>query len=202
MRGRIGQVFAMAGLEVVACDVDPGLTRRHLDRLRRFRGAGPSAPSPSVLGVVLTITISRATTESMITLRRRCRVIRAMRGAAGASVSTCWGTLVVQVEADDGTVGFGVTTAGEPGAWIVERHLARFPEGAPVVDVEKIWDQMFQSTLFYGRKGLVLNVISAVDLALYDLSVSSSHCRKVRTGRKFDFQLPVAGSKTPQWSEI
>jgi L-rhamnonate dehydratase len=51
----------------------------------------------------------------------------------------------------------------------VERHLARFLEGALVTDIEKIWDQMFRSTLFYGRKGLVLNVISAVDLALYDL---------------------------------
>ena len=40
------------------------------------------------------------------------------------------GTLVVEVEADDGTIGFGVTTGGEPGAWIVERHLARFLEGA------------------------------------------------------------------------
>src|SRR6188474_1770051 len=79
------------------------------------------------------------------------------------------GTLVVQVEADDGTIGFGVTTAGEPGAWIVERHLARFLEGALVTDIEKIWDQMWRSTPFYGRKGLVLNVISAVDLALYDL---------------------------------
>ena len=38
------------------------------------------------------------------------------------------GTLVVEVEADDGTIGFGVTTAGEPGAWIVEKHLARFLE--------------------------------------------------------------------------
>jgi L-rhamnonate dehydratase len=79
------------------------------------------------------------------------------------------GTLVVQVEADDGTVGFGVTTAGEPGAWIVEHHLARFLEGAQVTDVELLWDQMYRSTLFYGRKGLVLNVISAVDLALWDL---------------------------------
>jgi L-rhamnonate dehydratase len=51
----------------------------------------------------------------------------------------------------------------------VERHLARFLEGAQVIDIEKIWDQMWRSTLFYGRKGLVLNVISAVDLALYDL---------------------------------
>ena len=79
------------------------------------------------------------------------------------------GTLVVQIEADDGTVGFGVTTAGEIGAWIVEKHLARFLEGRPVSDLEIIWDQMYLSTLFYGRKGVVLNAISAVDLALYDL---------------------------------
>jgi L-rhamnonate dehydratase len=79
------------------------------------------------------------------------------------------GTLVVEVEADDGTVGFAVTTAGEPGAFIVEKHLARFVEGARVTDIEKIWDQMYRSTLFYGRKGVVLNAISAVDLALYDL---------------------------------
>jgi L-rhamnonate dehydratase len=79
------------------------------------------------------------------------------------------GTLVVEVEADDGTVGFGVTTAGEPGAFIVERHLARFLEGAPVTATERIWDQMYSATLFYGRKGLVLNVISAIDLALWDL---------------------------------
>ncbi|HEY8700477.1 MAG TPA: L-rhamnonate dehydratase [Arthrobacter sp.] len=79
------------------------------------------------------------------------------------------GTLVVEIEADDGTVGFAVTTAGELGAFIVEKHLARFVEGARVTDIEKIWDQMYKSTLFYGRKGVVLNAISAVDLALYDL---------------------------------
>lgn len=79
------------------------------------------------------------------------------------------GTLVVEIEAEDGTVGFAVTTAGELGAFIVEKHLARFVEGARVTDIEKIWDQMYRSTLFYGRKGVVLNAISAVDLALYDL---------------------------------
>ena len=35
MGGGIAQVFAMAGLDVVICDTDPDLTRRHLDRLRR-----------------------------------------------------------------------------------------------------------------------------------------------------------------------
>jgi len=79
------------------------------------------------------------------------------------------GTLVVEVETDDGTTGFAVTTGGELGAWIVENHLARFIEGRPVTDIEKMWDQMYLSTLYYGRKGIVLNTISGVDLALWDL---------------------------------
>jgi len=79
------------------------------------------------------------------------------------------GTLVVEIEADNGTTGFAVTTGGEPGCWIVENHLARFVEGARITDVERIWDQMYLSTLHYGRKGLVLNAISGIDLALWDL---------------------------------
>lgn len=79
------------------------------------------------------------------------------------------GTLVVEVEASDGTVGFAVTTGGEPAAYIVEKHLARFLEGAKVTDIEKIWDQMYFSTQYYGRKGLVVNALSGVDLALWDL---------------------------------
>jgi len=79
------------------------------------------------------------------------------------------GTLVVEVETEDGTTGFAVTTGGELGAWIIEKHLARFVEGQLVTDIEKIWDQMYLSTLYYGRKGIVLNTISGVDLALWDL---------------------------------
>jgi L-rhamnonate dehydratase len=79
------------------------------------------------------------------------------------------GTLVVEAEASDGTIGFAVTTGGELGAWIVEKHLARFIEGQKLTDLELMWDQMFRATLFYGRKGIVLNAISGVDLALWDL---------------------------------
>jgi L-rhamnonate dehydratase len=79
------------------------------------------------------------------------------------------GTLVVEIEASDGTVGFAVTTGGEVGAFIVEKHLARFIEGQRVTDIEKMWDQMYFATLYYGRKGIVLNAISGVDLALWDL---------------------------------
>ena len=79
------------------------------------------------------------------------------------------GTLVVEIEADNGTVGFAVTTGGEIGAYIVEKHLSRFLEGRKVTEIEKIWDQMYFSTQYYGRKGIVVNTISGVDLALWDL---------------------------------
>ena len=79
------------------------------------------------------------------------------------------GTLVVEIEADDGTVGFAVTTAGEIGAFIVEKHLSRFLIGRKVTEIEKIWDQMYFATQYYGRKGVVVNTISGVDLALWDL---------------------------------
>ena len=79
------------------------------------------------------------------------------------------GTLVVEAEASDGSVGFAVTTGGEIGAYIVEKHFARFVEGRAITDLDLIWDQLYNSSLFYGRKGIVLNAISGVDLALWDL---------------------------------
>lgn len=79
------------------------------------------------------------------------------------------GSMVVEIEADDGTCGVGITIGGEPGCYIVEHHLSRFVEGQDPRNIELMWDQMFRSTLNYGRKGLPVQAISAVDLALWDL---------------------------------
>ena len=79
------------------------------------------------------------------------------------------GTLVVEVEDEQGNVGVGVTVGGGAGCQLVEGHLSRFVEGQDPRDVELMWDQMFRATLNYGRKGLPLQAISAVDLALWDL---------------------------------
>ena len=79
------------------------------------------------------------------------------------------GTVIVEVEASDGTVGFGVSTGGFPAAWLIENHLSRFVLGKGVEQIELIWDQMFRASIYYGRKGLAMNAISAVDLALWDL---------------------------------
>jgi L-rhamnonate dehydratase len=78
-------------------------------------------------------------------------------------------TLVVEVEAENGEIGFGITTGGYPAAWIVMNHLDRFIIGQKATNIEKMWDQMYKGSLYYGRKGVVMNAISAIDLALWDL---------------------------------
>lgn len=79
------------------------------------------------------------------------------------------GSLVVEIEADNGETGVGVSFGGPPACYIIENHLSRFVEGQDPRNVELIWDQMFRSTLIYGRKGLPIQAMSAVDLALWDL---------------------------------
>ena len=104
--------------------------------------------------------------DHIATPMARYPAYRASRQSFGLNVL---GTLVVEIEADNGVTGFAVSTGGEPAAWIVQHHLSRFLIGADPSDIERIWDQMYLSTIFYGRKGLVLNAISCVDLALWDL---------------------------------
>jgi L-rhamnonate dehydratase len=91
---------------------------------------------------------------------------RATRSSFGLNAL---GTVVVEVEAEDGTVGVGTSTGGPPAAWLVEHHLSRFVEGKRADEIELAWDQMWRASMYYGRKGLPVNAISAVDLALWDL---------------------------------
>lgn len=79
------------------------------------------------------------------------------------------GSFVVEVEDGRGNVGVGVSTGGVPACYIVERHLARFVIGRVPGDHEDIWDRLYAATLYYGRRGLAVNAISAVDLAIWDL---------------------------------
>ena len=78
------------------------------------------------------------------------------------------GTVVVEVELNDGTVGLGCSIGGEPACYIIEKHLNRFVVGQDPRNVELIWDQMWRATMPYGRKGVVVQAISAVDLAIWD----------------------------------
>lgn len=80
------------------------------------------------------------------------------------------GTFVVEVETESGEVGFAPSTGGDPAAFLVEQHLARFVEGREVDEenIAEAWEQMFSASLYYGRRGLGVFALSAVDLALWD----------------------------------
>src|SRR2546425_554293 len=38
------------------------------------------------------------------------------------------------------------------------------------LNIELLWDQMYSSTSFYGRKGVTIMAISGIDLALWDIA--------------------------------
>jgi L-alanine-DL-glutamate epimerase-like enolase superfamily enzyme len=92
---------------------------------------------------------------------------------------TSWGIdalggLVVEIETESGDVGIGISHGGDAAGILIESHFSRFLLGADPRDVERLWDQMWRASLYYGRKGLAICAISAVDLALWDL------CGKLR----------------------
>ncbi len=79
------------------------------------------------------------------------------------------GSFVVEIESASGAVGVGVSTGGVPCCWIVENHFAGLLEGRRADQIDLIWDIVWRASLYYGRKGLAINALSALDLALWDL---------------------------------
>ena len=78
--------------------------------------------------------------------------------------------VLVRVSTDEGLYGLGTVGAGNgAAAYVLEHHLKPIVVGENPFDVELLWEKMFRSTLNYGRKGLVLEAISAVDIAIWDV---------------------------------
>jgi len=80
------------------------------------------------------------------------------------------GMAVVRIETDDGILGTGWCEDGcRAVAPMVDNHLSRLLIGQDPFTVEGLWDRLYRATLPYGRKGAVLQAISAIDLALWDI---------------------------------
>jgi L-rhamnonate dehydratase len=78
--------------------------------------------------------------------------------------------VVVRIHTDEGISGIGTVGAGSgAAAYVLREHLKPLIVGQNPFNVEILWETMFRSTLNYGRKGLVLEAISAVDIALWDI---------------------------------
>ena len=79
------------------------------------------------------------------------------------------GWLIVEIECDDGTVGLG-NAALAPNACktTIDTYLRPLLIGADPMDSEYIWQSMYRRTLPFGRKGIGMTAMSAVDLAIWD----------------------------------
>lgn len=78
--------------------------------------------------------------------------------------------VIVKILTNEGIYGLGSAGVGNgAAAYILQHHLKPMLLGENPFDVEAIWEKMFRSTLNYGRKGVVLEAISAVDIALWDI---------------------------------
>ena len=80
-------------------------------------------------------------------------------------------TAVVVIETDEGIRGLGTVGGGKAKAApaIIEDQFKSLLVGQNPFDVELLWEQLFRASQFYGRRGVVINVISGIDIALWDL---------------------------------
>lgn len=79
------------------------------------------------------------------------------------------GWLVVEIELDDGTIGIGnAALAPHATKATIDTYLKPLLIGTDPLDSEYIWQSMYRRTLPFGRKGIGMTAISAVDLAVWD----------------------------------
>jgi L-alanine-DL-glutamate epimerase-like enolase superfamily enzyme len=80
------------------------------------------------------------------------------------------GWLLVEIFTDSGRVGLG-NAALSPMLTknLIDLYLRPLLIGADPWDTEYLWQRMYRRTMAFGRKGVAMTAISAVDIALWDL---------------------------------
>ena len=80
------------------------------------------------------------------------------------------GWLVVEIFTDDGLVGIGnAALAPQVTKQVIDLYLKPLLIGKDPWDIEFLWQLMYRKTMAFGRRGLGMVAISAVDIALWDI---------------------------------
>src|SRR6185503_15864878 len=79
---------------------------------------------------------------------------------------------LIRIRAEDGSYGLGEVTHGafcyEPVVGLVQ-HFERLLRGHPIREINRAWELMYQSSLFWNRQGIGIGVMGGIDIALHDL---------------------------------
>jgi L-rhamnonate dehydratase len=107
------------------------------------------------------------------------------------------GWVLVEIFTDSGLVGLG-NAALSPVVTksLIDTYLKPALLGADPWDIEFLWQQMYRRTMAFGRKGVALTAISAVDIALWDLLGKSAKQPVYRLlGGRTKERIPVYASR-------
>jgi L-alanine-DL-glutamate epimerase-like enolase superfamily enzyme len=110
---------------------------------------------------------------------------------------TFHGWLVVEVFTDDGHVGLGnAALAPQATKQVIDLHLKPLLIGQNPWDLERLWQHMYRKTMAFGRKGIGMVAISALDIALWDLLGKSAKQPVFRLlGGRTKARVPVYASR-------
>src|SRR5918999_1556528 len=116
---------------------------------------------------------------------------------ASMGTFTFHGWLVCELFTDDGLVGIGnAALAPHVTKQVIDLYLAPLLVGADPWDVEFLWQHMYRRTMAFGRKGVGMTAISAVDIALWDLLGKASGQPVFRLlGGRTKSRIPVYASR-------
>ena len=105
--------------------------------------------------------------------------------------------LIVEIFTDNGTVGIGnAALAPRITKQVIDLYLKPLLIGADPWDTELLWQQMYRKTMAFGRKGIGMAAISAVDIALWDILGKSAKQPVYRLlGGKTKPRIPVYASR-------
>ncbi|MBV9686473.1 MAG: mandelate racemase/muconate lactonizing enzyme family protein [Alphaproteobacteria bacterium] len=80
------------------------------------------------------------------------------------------GSLLVEIETDERVIGIGEAGVGGGTTQdVIRRVLEPMLIGEDPLLIERLWQKMFAGTRQYGRRGIVMNAISGIDIALWDI---------------------------------
>jgi L-rhamnonate dehydratase len=116
---------------------------------------------------------------------------------ASMSTFTFHGWLLVEIFTDAGLVGLG-NAALAPHATkpVIDHYLAPLLIGQDPWDSELLWQHMYRKTMAFGRKGIAMVAISALDIAIWDLLGKSAKQPVYRLlGGRTKAKIPVYASR-------
>jgi len=107
------------------------------------------------------------------------------------------GWLVVEIFTDTGLVGLGnAALAPQFTKQLIDVYLKPLLIGEDAWDVERLWQHMYRKTMAFGRKGIGMVAISALDIALWDLLGKSAKQPVFRLlGGRTKNRIPVYASR-------